>query len=583
MRRGRRRGEEAGATTIVISSSFLALMAIAAFVIDLGSVRLHRSEAQAVVDAAAAAGSQVIGEGDGLSGCAIALGYVELNLDASFGGIDCSAMTASCNGGTPATTTTDGSGEWALSITYPVPDADPLMQSSAVGSTPQLIDYKDGSSCERIGVELSRTHPTLFAGVIGREATHTDVHAVAVTRSSTDPDTAVNLVVLERYDCNALEAEGSGGGTGGIWVDVVVMPDGTIAPGFITVDSDGTGAGCGADGVIDVDGSNAQIRADGPSGCPGEIGTHAGPGGTTTGEGCGVIRVHAPGTPGCNPPACTSSGIVLPSPEDLHRRVTRAPIDHRYNCKASYVMPPGEEIRPCGDTPAPHLDDLVTALGGPGTPLGYTSWTSLGHPCTVAGSPGTTITASGDLYIDCAVFDVRRNVHLTGGNVVFEGAVVIEAQGALTINGTAADPLQPGLDAIEVVLRNGALAKAGQATFAAHNAVVYVSPTSTITMAGGSNGTLIMTSPKSGNFAHLALWSDSTALHALAGQSYLDLEGVFFTPRATVEYSGNGVQLQVEAQFVTRKLKVRGQGVLIVRPSFESAVLIPADIVQLIR
>ena len=71
--------------------------------------------------------------------------------------------------------------------------------------------------------------------------------------------------------------------------------------------------------------------------------------------------------------------------------------------------------------------------------------------------------------------------------------------------------------------------------------------------------------------------------HNLAGQAYLDLEGVFFTPLATVEYSGNGVQHQIEAQFVTRKLRVRGQGVLIVRPSYESAVLIPADIVQLIR
>lgn len=575
--------EETGVTMIMISGSFFALVAVAAFVIDLGIVRMHRSEAQAVVDAASAAGSLEVGEGNGQLACVNALGYVELNLDADFDGVDCTTMSASCSASTAPATTTDTNGGWTLTLTYPVPDGHALMQSSAIGGTSQLIDYRDGFLCERIGVMLHRTQTTLFGNVIGTNVTTTEVHAVAVTRPSTNADTAVNLVILERYDCDALVAEGSGGGTGGIWVDVVVLPDGSISPGYITVDSDGTGAGCGGDGVIDVDGSNSQIRADGPAGCPQEIGTHSGPLGTTTGEGCGIIQVLAPGTPGCNPPACTSSGTVLPDPADLHRRVTRAPIDHRYNCKASYSMPAGWEIRPCNDTPDPHIDDLVTALAGGGAPAGYSTWTGLGHPCSVDGPPGTTATANGNIFVDCATLIVRRNVHFTGGNVVFGGNVVIEGQGMLTINGTVADPLLPDLDAIEVVLPGGNMQKAGQATFVAHNAMVYIAPTSQLAMAGGSTGTLIWTSPKSGDFAHLALWSDSPMQHNLAGQAYLDLEGVFFTPLATVEYSGNGVQHQIEAQFVTRKLRVRGQGVLIVRPSYESAVLIPADIVQLIR
>jgi hypothetical protein len=568
---------------IIISGSFFALMAIAAFVIDLGVIRMHRSEAQAVVDAASAAGSLEVGEGNGQSACVNALGYVELNLGAEFDGVDCTTMSSTCNAATPAASSADTTGDWTLTLTYPVPDGHALMDSSAIGATPQLVDYRDGFLCERIGVTLQRTQTTLFGGVIGQKVTETSVHAVAVTRPSTDADTAVNLVILERYDCDAIVAEGSGGGTGGIWVDVVVLPDGTISPGYITVDSDGTGSGCGGDGVIDVDGGNSQIRADGPSGCPQQIGTHPGPIGTTTGEGCGIIQVLAPGTPGCNPPACTNSGTVLPDPADLHRRVTRAPIDHRYNCKGSYSMPAGWEIRPCPDTPDPHIDDLVSDVGGPGAPADYTTWTSLGHPCTIEGPPETTATADGDIYVDCPTFTVRRNANLTGGNVVFQGDVVIEGQGALTINGTVADPLTADLDAVEVVIRNGSVQKAGQATFAAHNAMVHLSPTSQLTMAGGANGTLIWTSPNTGDFAHLALWSDSPTQHHLAGQAYLDLEGVFFTPIATVVYSGNGVQHQIEAQFVTRKLKVQGQGVLIVRPSYDSAVLIPADIVQLIR
>ena len=54
---------------IVVSGGFVALMAVSAFVIDLGMVRLHRSEARTVVDAAAVAGALDVGEGNGQAGC----------------------------------------------------------------------------------------------------------------------------------------------------------------------------------------------------------------------------------------------------------------------------------------------------------------------------------------------------------------------------------------------------------------------------------------------------------------------------------------------------------------------------------
>ncbi|MDX1449156.1 MAG: Tad domain-containing protein [Acidimicrobiia bacterium] len=580
-----RRGiaDESGVTMLVVSGSFVALMAIAAFVIDLGAVRMHRSEARAVVDAAATAGSLEVGEGNGQAGCATAAGYVSTNMGLAFAGLDCSTLASSCTASTAATTSEATEGDWKLTITYPVPDDHALMTSSAIGATSQSIVYSDGFRCERLGVNLERTHNTLFGRVLGQDKKVTDVHAVAVTRPSTNADTAVNLVILERYDCDALVAEGSGNGTGGIWVDVVVNPDGSISPGYATMDSDGTGAGCGADGVLDVDGLNAQIRADGPAGCPGQIGTHIGPGGHMVGEGCGVIQVLAPGTPGCNPLACTSSGSVNPDPTALGRRVTRAPIDHRYNCKASYTMPVGYEIRPCPDTPNPKIDNLIAQLGGSGTPAGYTSWTSLGHPCTIQGGPGTTAVADGNIYVDCADFVVKRNVEFTGGSVVFAGNVTIEGQGSLSINGTVGDPMTPGLDAVQVFVRNGAVAKAGQANFIAWNATMYMSSTSSLTMFGQSSGSLVWTAPTTGPFDQLALWSDSAAVHHLAGQAFLDLRGIFFTPDAQVVYQGNGVQIQIQAQFVARKLKVTGQGILILRPSFDSAVLIPDDIIALIR
>ena len=156
-------------------------------------------------------------------------------------------------------------------------------------------------------------------------------------------------------------------------------------------------------------------------------------------------------------------------------------------------------------------------------------------------------------------------------------------RGLLSFNGQVGDPAIRGLDAIVIYFRDGVLEKAGQTTFRAHNTTMYMSARSTLTMLGGSNGTLVWTAPTTGQFDHLALWSETAAIHELAGQSYLNMVGIFFTAAAQVLYRGNGVQHQIEAQFVARKLKVSGQGILILRPSFDSAVLIPDDIVALIR
>jgi Flp pilus assembly protein TadG len=575
--------DERGVTMIMVSGSFVALMAIAAFVIDLGAVRAARSEATTVVDAAATAAALDVGEGDGLAGCQTAAGYVQLNLGKTFAGIDCTSLTSSCNSSTAAATTSSTEGDWQLTITYPVPDSDPLMTSSAIGATTQTVVFGDGFLCDRIGVSLTKTHNTLFGRVLGRDSTVTDVHAVSVTRPSTFPDVAVNLVILERYDCDALVVEGSGSGTGGIYVDVVVEADGSLTPGYATVDSDGTGSGCSTDGTLDTDGANSIVRADGPAGCDEQTGTHVGPGGQLVGESCGIIELLAPGTPGCNAPACTTSGTVSPDPTVLGRRVTRAPIDHRYNCKSSYSFPIGWEIRPCPDTPAPYIDTLVASLSGSSTPPGYKRWQGLGHACTVEGPPGFLIPVNGDVYVDCDPFIIRRGVHFTGGNVVFAGDVIVEAGGTVAINGDpGGDPLVPGLPAVEVFMRGGVLRKAGTANYIAHNAMAYMPAGSQLEMEGGA-GILIWTSPRSGRFRSLALWSDSAVQHDLAGNAFLDLEGIFFTPNATVVYRGNGIQLQVEAQFVARKLHVVGQGVLKVSPRFESVVLIPDDVVTLIR
>jgi hypothetical protein len=125
-------------------------------------------------------------------------------------------------------------------------------------------------------------------------------------------------------------------------------------------------------------------------------------------------------------------------------------------------------------------------------------------------------------------------------------------------------------------LRNGVLKKAGQGSLYLHNTTVYASKTSTVNLAGGDKGTVIWIAPDQGDFDDLALWADSSARQKFAGQAALNLVGTFFAPLATIEYTGNGSQSQVRAQFISGRLHAGGNGTLEVAPEFGRAVVFPS-------
>ena len=171
------------------------------------------------------------------------------------------------------------------------------------------------------------------------------------------------------------------------------------------------------------------------------------------------------------------------------------------------------------------------------------------------------------------------------GDVIFDGDVVVESSGVLALNSKPPGgfPYSPDSDAAIAFMRDGNLTKAGGGSLLFYNTMMYYSSSSSIGMSGGT-GSLVWTAPDSGNFEALSMWSESTAVNTLAGQAALDLEGVFFAPWARLVYSGNGAQQQVAAQFIARTLASTGQGLLVVRPNFDSSVLFPADPdTQLIR
>ncbi len=573
--RARGADNESGAVLITVLFSLVALIAMAALVLDLAAVRVNRAASQTVADSAAAAAAIEADGIDGQAACETALDYLELNLPHAgpFSGANCLTFTASCDAATPAASATATAGSWVATLTYPVPNGSPLLTSSAIGQPTQPLHPDDGDPCDRFGVSVQSTHDYLFAQILGATSGTAEIHSVARGYVPDESVFALNLLILERYECDALSVNTSGGNSG-IIVDSVWNTDkGRLDPGYIAVDSDGSS--CGPKGVVAVNGGGSILRADGPDGCAGQLGSHIDPvSGLLSGEGCGEIQLIAPGVPGCIHPACTSSGLVAPDPIPRKDRITRAPVDHTYNCKNSYPMPAGWEIEGCSDTPDPHIDDLVADLGGVGTPAGYNSWTGAGYAC----NPDPMIAPPGDWHVDCNDFKPKGTISFLKGNVVFDGDVTLGGAANLAINANASTPFPHTSGHTEgiVFFRDGTLTKSAQSSLFIHHSTVYMSVTSAVKMTGGSGG-VGWAAPSTGDFTGLALWYESADKATFSGSAGLMLDGVFFAPWATIDYGGSGTQEQVSAQFIARKLEVSGNGSLVVRPRFDSAVKFPLE------
>lgn len=260
-------------------------------------------------------------------------------------------------------------------------------------------------------------------------------------------------------------------------------------------------------------------------------------------------------------------------------QLTRAQIDHEYNCWPNYGSPPfgldwavpaltpanEQNIVGCTAGGPAHIYELIDQVDENGSVAGFQNWSAdLSQPCDVPSSnPGISI--PGNVRIDCPTFTVRGLVTING-NVVFDNDVIVTA-------GTASNPTRltiqnPAGSPGWAFFRDGVLNKNGSAHLTFSNTAVYMSKDAGVTMSGG-DGSLTWVAPDSGPFDDLALWSDSPAVHEWAGQANLVMEGVFFSPWALADYAGTAGQNQTDAQWIADKLVARGQGQLVVTPKFE--------------
>lgn len=575
-----------GASMVLVAMSLVLLLGASAIAVDLAAMRLDRSADQKVTDSAASAGALEVLEGTGQEACVAALEYVAINSE-GIGSIDTSGcasdIPATCDPADPRFHSPSSTGRFDVTFHYPVDDNHDLMTSAQLGASPQTPVADDGDPCERVGVEMSATHESLFAQLLGFDEGTTTVHSVARGFLPPPEGPPINLLLLDRFGCEVMKASGSS--NAGIIVDEIVDPaTGEVFPGEGAVDSDASIlGGCPADGgTIDIDGNNASIRADGPTGC----GPWEDPPGS--GQGCGFLKTLAPGTPGCNWPACTAGGAgpnnPNPPPTASPARLTRAPIDHRYNCRVDGYSTPDpawswaadpldsgneQDIPACEGPHDPRIHTLIANVGPSGLPSGaftgpWQTWSSLHPDCSV--DPGQGFDITGNVWVDCGLLEIKDTVTITDGSMVLDGELSIASAGHLIMDNDATDGQERFL-----FMRDGLFSKEGKGSLTLRETMVYLSRSSRIRMAGGDIGTLTWIAPdEEGHpFDDLALWSDSTvtsAPHAWEGQAGLNLEGVFFVPIVTVEYAGQGSQLQVKAQFISDKLHARGQGQLVVAP-----------------
>ena len=578
------RTSERGATIVMVAFMLIALTAIAATVVDLAAARADRASNQIAADAAATAAADVLSDGGGNEACLAARGYLEEATGETISGLSCGSFPQDCTASTASVVATGTSGSMTFELVHPVPNTSALMSPGAIGATSQPIVSADGDPCDRFGVRIQEIHSAVFGHVVGTDQLTTSIHAVAMNGAGPDEGRIVNLLLLEREDCEVLSVSGGGGGKGGIIVGSFVDDEtGEVHPGRISVDSDGSGS-CNSKGVISTNGSNATVRADGEPGCADELPD-------ALGAGCGRIEVVADGSGACGYPACTSTGVVAPSPITSSSPLTRAAIDWVYNCKSSY--PSDLEIQACPEAasrPA-YIDGLVTSVGSSGLPIGFSSYSGAGYPCTIKNNK-VIVVPPGNWIVDCDL-KIGESLTFAGGNVVFDGDVDLSGQATLRFNTAATglfswvenslfDIRDTSGESAFVYLRDGTLSKGSQSVLELNNVMMYVSASSSLDVGDGS-GTVRWVAPTTGPFEDLVMWSESTDQHKFAGGSSFEMEGVFFAPHAEFVYAGNSNQVQVSAQFITKKLSTNGAGLLDIRPIASRAVAFPEDRGTLIR
>lgn len=573
-----RDGRQRGAVMVLFALLLVALLTVAALVVDIGTVRASAHRNQSIADLAVLAAGNKISQGDYTGACEALITTLNVNargmpsIDADQFCAQTGNDVAKTQCSLPATGIAQArpkvtAGNYTVEVRFPVPDSE--IWNAHYGN-----GLNDGHPCQRIRLLVTTREPVFFGGVVGSNG-----HSVtrsATLRSKTDPRERIPaLWLLDPYGCTALSA------SGGSQVTVGMLSP-TVIPGVIKIDSDGSTCSSNQNTIVST-GAATKITAVPTSGTP-----------------KGLISLHAlpPGALSCSSPACDSAdvsgGRITPQPQGSNERATRAPVDWRYNCKSSYPNYQGLAIAACTEGTPKYLDNLRAAIGTSGnpSPSSYQQW-SASHSC----SPTGTLSVAGNWWVDCpGGLSVSNGTTLTflGGNVVLDGGLKMTGGqiNVNTSNATANLPTAcvppnvttPCLDKSSAnssffYHRGGDWDITGGALNFAHVFVYQADGFVKVSSALPN-----WSAPTEGPFAQLALWSEkASSKYNINGGAGMSLSGIFFTPEASpLNLAGNGKWGQLNAQFISYRVAVSGGGTLTLAPN-ETMISLPPTNNVLIR
>jgi hypothetical protein len=640
LRRHHRCSDEGGAVAVIVAISLGVMVLMAALVLDIAALRADRVQSKSAADMAAVAAAVTYDPeavGSARAACLDALAFVQTNLrgfDAPVGSPDCNIFPSNlaCEQSPAPRTAIYRDAPYTVMITSPVPYGAVLVQPSPdeeyydfLKDQVQDADH-DGETCDRVGVRIVRDREFLLAGVAGFTGETTSQSSVARWSAGGDEELWASLIILDREDCASLR--NSGNDQGRLIVDsatAIIDGEEVDLPGTITVDT-APNSGCNGGGnwssrVIAVQNNGqALVRA------AGRIFSRA------LDEGFAAPRVYWE-TVVTDDPNATSGLHPRPTAGPA---ITRQPVDHRFNCLATYpneswspawTQSAGLPVDGCGpeDPPPPYLRNLwnelrPTALTpavaaaspdwavfpddvggncssaagtfGPGTAHESTKWYI---DCPSA--PGQAFSAEGITFQDVEYVVSRNQVRLGGGEPNHLTIVGDSDRGAVLFvqNGQVNKAGQARLYLIDtfVYLQSGhvdfggnnpndpALNHPGCSSTTQAFGVCWHAPT--IDMADTCDG-YTTGLPPAACFQPLGLWSNTSAEHVLGGQISFDISGSFFTPNAQpFTLSGQSSQDFTRAQFFTAKLNMSGQAPVTLAPNPDTNIPITLPGTRLIR
>lgn len=527
-------------------------------------------------------------------------------------------------------TRTGFAGQYTIVISNPVPNGDPLMDAEAVGrNVDQIETTNDGDACDRLGVRITRSRETMFAQVAGHSSNTTSGHSVGLMLSGIEGVPA-SLVVLDPTRCPAISSSGTGGievtGTSPTLVGAILAvsdashPDCSPSTPVLDVQTGATNSHITVTdpGEIYLAALTSGSCTSSPKACDP---TQNDP---TTGYSPVPKRPKDPPDRGLVDYKFNCLGDYSSSGNYrtvFHRGVSGAILPACTDTPAGYVNAAmtafrGNALRPTTVPPGNVFTGGGFCAGLPATISGNAKIECRipnGHNLTVTGDlwiSNTQPIAPGSLIVNGnAVFGggvglgtgnlvrVNGNAEFQSGDVSVTGGGVLEILGNPTgsscdaatflasavtcVKSSSPDAsfvyLGPGLGTFGL---NGGTVNLSNTTVFADDASdlsasppVYTGPRFNI----GGGGTITWLAPVVGPFEHLLAWSDkvtnysnngtfNATSHILSGGGAVTINGIFFTPTAGVQFTGNTTISPQRAQFWANTLHQDGGGTFVMTP-----------------